>query len=51
MVIGVGVFLMVSSIVIPITLVGFVGLIMAIAGIFSALRWMWQHDGEETDGQ
>ncbi len=47
-VIAIGTLLLVSSMVIPITLVGFVGLIMVVAGIISAIQWLWQHDGEET---
>jgi uncharacterized membrane protein HdeD (DUF308 family) len=47
-VIAIGALLLVSYVVIPITLIGFVGIIMVVAGIISAIRWMWQHDGEET---
>ncbi len=49
-VIGVGVFLLVASIVLRITLVGFMGIVIVIVGIFGALKWMWQHDGEGNSG-
>ena len=45
-VIGIGIFLLALTIVLRNTFVGSVGLIVLITGMVSALKWMWQHDGE-----